>query len=115
MSFEDKIREWVVTDNRIRHGTNELKIMRLERVDLADGIIDYVASHNMTNQTVQISDGIIKFQNTKITSPLTFKFIRKCLNDCISSEEQVNRLISYIKEKRVIRYTPEVKRIYKSV
>ena len=115
MDFADKIKEWVTTDNRIKINSNELKTLRNHRSELTNSIIDYVTVHDMTHNTIQISDGLIKFQNIKITPPLTFKFITQCLKDCIENEEQVKQLINYIKEKRAIRYVPEVKRTYKSV
>lgn len=115
MSFEEKIKEWVTTDNRIKNSSSEIKNLRKHRHELTDAIIDYVTTHDMAHNTIQISDGLIKFQNVKVTPPLTFKFITRCLKDCIENEEQVTQLVNYIKEKREIRYVPEVKRTYKSV
>ena len=115
MSFEDKIKEWVATDNRIKNNAVERKKLRNHRTELTHTILDYVTAHDMTHNTIQISDGLIKFQNVKMTPPLTFKFITQCLKDCMENEEQVNQLVNYIKEKREIRYIPEVKRTYKSV
>ena len=115
MSFEDNIREWVALDNRIKNSIAELKVLRNQRGTLCTGIIDHVADNNMSHNTIQISDGLLRFQNAKITSPLTFKFITQCLKECIIDEEQVAKLIQYIKEKREIRFVPEVKRTYKSI
>ena len=115
MSFEDNIREWVTLDNRIKNSTAELKVLRSQRSTLCNGIIDHVATNNMSHNTIQISDGLLRFQNAKVTSPLTFKFITQCLNECIVDEEQVAKLIQYIKEKREVRFVPEVKRTYKSI
>ena len=55
----------------------------------------------------QVSDN-----DTKITSPLTFKFIKKCLNDCISDPSDVEKIMDYIKEKRDFRYIKDIKRQY---
>jgi hypothetical protein len=114
MSFEDRIKEWVTTDNRIRSHSGELKQLRERRGQLADAITDYVISQNMTNSTVHISDGFLRFHTVKTIPPLTFRFVKQCLEDCISSQEQVDQLIKYIKAKREVRYSPEVKRTYKS-
>jgi len=112
MSFEDSIKEWVSLDNELRQHSTAVKQLRQQRNTLSDSILTYVVDNNMTHSTVKISDGILKFHNIKVTSPLTFKFITKCLNDCISDENQVKQLIQYIKQKREIRYIPEVKRNY---
>tara|TARA_Y100001970_G_scaffold83661_2_gene105740 strand:+ start:452 stop:799 length:348 start_codon:yes stop_codon:yes gene_type:complete len=115
MSFEDNIREWVALDNRIKNSNAELKALRNQRSMLCNDIFDHVTNHNMSHNTIQISDGLLRFQNAKVTPPLTFKFITQCLKECIVDEEQVAKLIQYIKEKREVRYVPEVKRTYKSV
>ena len=66
----------------------------------------------MSHARIQISDGLLKFQNNKVTSPLTFKFLKQCLSECIENEEKVEQLINYIKEKREVKYVPDIKRLY---
>ena len=112
MSFENNIREWVTVDNKLRQYGTAIKGLREEKSQLTTYIITHVADNNMSHNTIQISDGILKFQNMKVTSPLTFKFITECLNDCISDEEQVKQLVKYIKQKREVKYVAEVKRSY---
>ena len=80
--------------------------------NLTSNIITHAVDNNMSHSTIQITDGSLKFQNTKVTSPLTFKFITECLNDCIDDPNQVKVLIDYIKKKREVKYVPEVKRSY---
>ena len=54
----------------------------------------------------------LKFQNTRVTAPLTFKFLEECLNECINGEEQVKQIIKYIKSKRDVKYVSDIKRSY---
>lgn len=113
MSFEEAVKSWVATDNEIKEKMTELKELRDTRVHYQECIIDYVTNNDMEHKTVQITDGELRFLNNKVTSPLTFKFITQCLTDCISDENQVKQLVEYIKQKRSIKYIPEVKRSYK--
>ena len=113
MSFEDAIKNWVATDNEIKQRTAELKNLRTARNQYQEYILDHVTENNIAHKTVQISDGNLRFHNCKVTAPLTFRFITQCLNDCISDENQVKQLITYIKQRREIKYVPEVKRSYK--
>ena len=105
MSFEEKIKNWVEIDNQIKVRSAELKELRNARSESQEQILDH--------KTVQITNGNLRFQNIKYTSPLTFKFITRCLNDCISDEQQVKLLVDYIRRNRDVRYVPEVKRSYK--
>ena len=60
----------------------------------------------------KLTDGKLKFQNTRVTAPLTFRFLEECLNECINGEEQVKQIIKYIKSKREVKYVPDIKRSY---
>ena len=113
MNFEEAIKNWVAIDDEIKDKTAELRQLRDMRSQSQEAILDHVTTNGMAHKTVQISDGLLKFQNCKVTAPLTFRFITQCLNDCISDENQVKQLIKYIKQKRAIKYVPEVKRSYK--
>lgn len=112
MDFEENIRNWVMIDNKIKQYSTTIKTLREQKNELTSSIITYVAENNMEHNTIQISDGNLRFQNNKISSPLTYKFITRCLNDCIKDEDQVKQIISYIKSQREVRYVPEVKRRY---
>lgn len=112
MSFEEKICEWVTVDNTIKKYNELLKQERAKRTYLADNIIAYAEVNNLQHSVIQITDGKLKFQNTRITSPLTFKFIQECLKECLGNEESVKQIMTYIKTKRDIRYSQEVKRYY---
>jgi hypothetical protein len=61
---------------------------------------------------IQISDGKIKFIKTKDTQVLTFKYLETCLHEIIKNEDQVNKIIEYIKNKRDVKYVAEIKRFY---
>lgn len=99
-------------DNQIKQYSAHVKELRQQKNNLSNNIISHAVDNNMSHNTIQITDGTLKFQNMKVTSPLTFKFITECLNDCIEDEEQVKMLINYIKKKREVKYVPEVKRTY---
>ena len=111
-SLEENIQQWVQIDNQIKFLTDKTKGLREARTNVSDKITSYVETNNLTNAKIEISDGQLKFQNTKITPPLTFKFIEQCLKDVIPNEKQVEQIIQYIKEKREFRYTSEIKRTY---
>ena len=112
MSFEQNIKKWVSIDNEIKEINSNLKCLRDNKNELTNEIITYASDNNLTNRVIEITGGNIKSQNKKETSPLTFKFIKNCLLDCISNEDQVDIIINYIKEKRDIKYISELKRAY---
>jgi Lhr-like helicase len=112
MSFEQHIQQWVSIDNQMKQLTDKIKELRDKKNTLNDAIFNHVDNSNLSNATVQISDGRIKFVKTKDTQVLTFKYLETCLHEIIKNEDQVNKIIEYIKNKREIKYVPEIKRFY---
>jgi hypothetical protein len=112
MSFEQHIQQWVSIDNQMKQLTDKMKELRDKKSTLNDVIFNHVENSNLSNATVQISDGRIKFIKTKDTQVLTFKYLETCLHEIIKNEDQVTKIIEYIKNKREIKYVPEIKRFY---
>jgi len=110
MSFEGQIKQWVQLDNELKILNERTKDLREKRNTLEKNITTYAASNNLSNSTVQISDGRLKFANTKVPEPLTFKYLEKTLSEVIKNENQVKLIMEHIKQKREIKVVPEIKR-----
>jgi hypothetical protein len=112
MSFENKLQQWVSIDNQMKDLNEQLRELRDQKNELNESITVHVENTNLSNATVQISDGKIRFVKVKDTQPLTFKYLESCLKDIIKNEEQVNKILEYVKNKREVKYVSEIKRIY---
>ena len=112
MSFEQHIQQWVSIDNQMKQLSDKMKELRDKKTVLNDAIFTHVEESNLSNASVKISDGKIKFAQVKDTQQLTFKYLETCLNEIIKNEDQVNKIIDYIRNKREVKYVPEIKRFY---
>ena len=112
MDLTNYIQSWVKLDNDINIHKNKMKELRSQRNDLTEAIFDYAERNNIQNAVIEISDGKLKFQNTKQISPLNFKFLEKCLLECIQDENILKNIIENIKNKRDVKYSNEIKRSY---
>ena len=110
--LEKTIQNWVELDNELKKLNERSKDIRTRKNDVEDKIITYVEDNNMNNSVVNISDGKIKFCETKQTSPLTLGFLEKCLSEVIANQNQVKQIVDYIKSKRETKMVPEIKRYY---
>ena len=97
--FKNNIKEWVSVDNELRILTEHIKELRDKRNKVNNNIIRYVETNQLTNSTIQLSDGLLKFYNQKTYAPLTYSFLEDTLKEILSIE-QTNQIIKYIKEKR---------------
>jgi len=110
MSFEQNIQQWVSVDNQLKTLNDKMKVLRDTRNTLSGNITTYAEKNNLTNSTVNISDGKLKFINTKVQTPLTFKFLEKTLGEVIRNEVQAKIIVDQLKDKRDIKIVPEIKR-----
>jgi hypothetical protein len=112
MNFEQTIQKWVLLDNQIKIYNEKLKELRDKRDIIEQQLSQEAEKNNLTNSVIKITDGKLKFVNSKINSPLTFKYLEKSLGEIIKNSEQVNAIINYVKNNRVSKITTELKRYY---
>ena len=110
--FQKNIQDWVAIDNQIKNLNQQVKELRSNRTTLTNNIFTYAESNNLENAVIQISDGKLKFQNVKQTSPLTFKLVKEALEDCIDNEQHVAAIMKVIKDKRESKYVYDIRRTY---
>lgn len=110
MSFENQIQQWVLVDNQLKILNDKMKTLRETRNALSGNITSYAEKNNLSNSTVNISDGKLKFVNTKVQAPLTFKYLEKTLGEVIHNEVQAKYIVEQLKDKREIKIVPEIKR-----
>ena len=92
-SLENQIQQWVQLDNQLKQINEKTKELREKRNTLEKNITTYASSNNLSNATVQINDGKLKFANTKVPEPLTFKYLEKTLSEVIKNENQVKLIM----------------------
>jgi hypothetical protein len=130
MSLDKNIQEWVTLDNEHKALNNRLKLVRERKHLLEERLFEHEQFASLTNSlsssplsssplsssplskdiSIHISDGILKFTNTKITAPLTFTYIKQTLGEIIKNKEQIETILSYLKSKRETKIVPEIKR-----
>ena len=64
----------------------------------------------LSNSLLQIDNSKLKFTNTRVPEPLTFKYLERVLSEVITNEKQVHLIMEHIKQKREIKIVPEIKR-----
>ena len=112
MSFEKQIQQWVAIDNQMKILNDNIKELRDKKNNISQQINNHIENVQLSNTSVKISDGQLKFVKIKETQQITFKYLEICLSEIIKNEEQVKKIVDYIKNKREIKYVSEIKRLY---
>jgi septal ring factor EnvC (AmiA/AmiB activator) len=110
MSFDSKVQQWVHLDDELKKLNNRIKLIREQRNNLESNITSYAKTNNMTNSTIQINQDKLKFVDTKVPEPLTFKYLEKTLGEIIKDETKAHLIMEHIKQKRAVKIVPEIKR-----
>lgn len=110
--FEANIKRWVTIDNEIKQLNDKMKEMKQQRAEISDTILDFVETENLNSTTININNGTLKFASSKQTANLTLTYIKSCLEQCISSEDDVNTIMDVIKNSRDVKVVNEIKRSY---
>jgi chromosome segregation ATPase len=110
MSFDSKVQQWVQLDNELRKLNDHIKNLREQRNVLETNLTNYAKTNNMTNSTIQFNHDKLKFVDTKVPEPLTFKYLEKTLGEIIKDESKVQLIMEHIKQKRAVKIVPEIKR-----
>jgi hypothetical protein len=110
MSFENKIQQWVQIDNQVKKLNEQIKQLRDQRNSLETNLTTYVKTNNISDKIFNLNNDKLKFVETKVPEPLTFKYLEKTLGEIIKNETQVQLIMEHIKQKRTFKVVPEIKR-----
>lgn len=110
MSFENQIQKWITLDNQIKSLNEKIKHLREEKSRLNEDLIDYAGKNDLVSSTIKVGSEKLKFINTRVPEPITFKYLEKTLSEIIKNENQVKIIIDYIKKNREIKSINELKR-----
>jgi Lhr-like helicase len=109
--FEQDLRKWAILDNKIRASNAEIKGLRNERDQLSTTICNTMKTNGWQNK-INTGDSIITYCEKNETSSLTFTYLEKCLAEIIPEKEKVQYIIKYLKEKREVKRTTELRRVF---
>jgi HD superfamily phosphohydrolase len=112
MNFEQTLQQWLVLDNEIKNYNQKLKEVRIKQKNAEELLIKHANNKNLLNTTLNLQNERLKFMNTKVTQPLTFKYLEKSLGEIIKNSEQVNTIVNHIKNNRDCKIVTELKRFY---
>jgi len=107
-----KIKRWVQLDTQLKMINEKTKLMREERNTLSSEICDDLKKSGIDKRKIILPDGDLKVYEKKDYSQLTFSFLEHHLGDIITDPQQVSMVIDYLKQRREITITTDLKRNY---
>jgi hypothetical protein len=107
----ENVQKWVLIEGKLKEINERTKKMREMKTDIGKNICNYMTENKLNNH-IEISDGELRFFEKKEYTPLSFGYIEKRLHEIIADDEQVKLIVSYLKEKREVNTSLDIKRHY---
>lgn len=104
------VKKWTILDHQLKIVYEKTKKMREYKSQLGKAIIEYMENHQKRKNKIHITNGELSLYEKKEYRPLTFAFIEKSLTEIIPDPTHVDFIIEYLKEKRSVKYTTEIRR-----
>ena len=112
--FIENVKTWVLMDSQIKIINEKIKKIRESKHQLTESICEYMKESNLLENKIGITDGELRVYEKKEYSPLSYTYIEKCLAEIIHDKKQLDYIIQYLKQKREITTSLDIKRTYKN-
>ena len=125
MTIEDKIKRWVVLDNQAKQLISQLQLLKDEKEELTNHLIEHFDNANKKYPIINISDGKLNFIQVKQPNGLSYKFLESCFieyfsknansasaNSASANSATVKSLLDFIKSNRTYNINKTIKRVY---
>ena len=111
--FIDNLQKWVAIDTQLKMIHEKTKQIRESKEFLIQKIYTYIHDNNITSNKINMNNEEVIFYEKKEYPPLTYTYIEKCLSEIIPEKKQVDFIIQYLKSKREIKHSHDIRKISK--
>ena len=109
-AFEQDVRSWVAADDELKSNLETSRALREQKLDIQQRLTDYATVNRIEESVIRIADSDLRFTVSRSYPPLTFQYLKQCLADMIKDTDQVETMMNYIKNRRDVRESLELKR-----
>jgi chromosomal replication initiation ATPase DnaA len=86
--YVDKLKQWIDYDNSITELKQEMAKIVESKKQIEDDVIQYIDNSGLSEVSVLISDGLLKFPTRKVQQNISLKLIRSVLEKYNEEKEQ---------------------------
>ena len=109
--YIQSLKKWVILDKQLQYVNTKTRQIRESKSRLTKELCEFVrANPSLGNKTVELDDGELRFVEKREYTPLSFSYIKDCLDKVIASPADVDRIVQYIKDNREVRVSRDIRR-----
>jgi hypothetical protein len=111
----ENIKKWILLDTNMKIVNEKIKQIRIMKNEITEEICNCMLkqtnSTNLKNQNIKFNDGELRFYEKKEYSPLTFSYIKDCLENILEDESQIEFILDYLRDNREISTSIDIRRV----
>lgn len=111
--FVKNIQKWNYIETQLKEVNEKTKQMRTLKNTIGGKICSYLEKNPSIKNKIGIGKNEIQMYTKKEYTPLSFTYIENKLKEIIQDENQVDFVVSYLKDKREITTTNDLRKINK--
>ena len=107
MSFESKLLEWVLYDNKIKEYNEKVKKLKEDKNNINTDLLNHIVNNSLQDNIFKFTDSKVQLQYSKSQSynPLTYKYLHSVFISYFEQtsnnpNEEADKLLEFIKTKR---------------
>lgn len=112
--LSENVKKWVLLDKQLKIVNEKTHKMREMKHSLSNEICNYMEKKQSTN-SITISDGQLKLYDKKDYTSLSYGYIEKCLSDIINDKSHIEYIMNYLKNKRKVTVSKDIRYVTKNI
>tara|TARA_Y100000991_G_C21938522_1_gene334146 strand:+ start:753 stop:1106 length:354 start_codon:yes stop_codon:yes gene_type:complete len=103
--FTEGIKKWVMLEKKITNIKEEynlkLKDYKDKKDNLENELTKFMKENELTDSIIKLPDGKIKYNETNISQPITYKFLKEIFTELYTgNNDKADEVINFIKQRR---------------
>jgi len=103
--FTNDIKKWVILEKKISLIKEEynlkLKDYKGTKDSLEVQLTKFMKDNQLTDSVIKLPDGKIKFNETTVAQPITYKFLKEIFKELYNGNDQKSEeILNFIKQRR---------------
>lgn len=111
--FIKNVQKWNYIETQLKEVNEKTKKMRTLKNTFGEKVCEYLEKNPSIKNKIGIGKNQIQMYTKKEYTPLSFTYIENKLKEIIQDENQVDFVVSYLKEKREITTSNDLRKINK--
>lgn len=112
--FVSSVREWIILEKQMRLVQEKSRELRQKKTAITDRLCEFMEDKNIADKPIQIQgQGQLQWVERKDYSPLTFSYVEERLAEILEDEDQIDFIVSYLRDHREINVYSDLKLVNK--